>query len=197
MAHDVQHRLLHFRIVIVQIRLLGIEAVPVILACDLIPGPVGLLCIGEDDAGLEILLIRIRPDKIIPVFGITALAGFLEPGVLDGAVIHDQIHDDLHAMCMDRIDELMILFQCSEARVHIHKIADVVTVVKHRRRIDRLDPDAVDPEGSQVIQLLRNADEITVSVPVAIHKGAGIDLIKIGTHIPGGLVHFKPHRQIS
>ena len=32
---------------------------------------------------------------------------------------------------------------------------------------------------------------------IAVHKGAGIDLIKIGTHIPGGLVHFKPRRQIS
>ena len=138
MAHDVQHRFLHFRIVIIQVRLLGIEAVPVILACYFIPGPVGLLCIGEDDAGLEILLIRIRPDKIIPVFGIAALAGFLEPGVLDGAVVHDQIHDDLHAMGMDRINELMILFQCSEARVHIHKITDVVTVIKHRGRIDQI-----------------------------------------------------------
>ena len=49
-AHHLQHLGLHRRVVVIQVGLGGIKAVPEILAGLLVPGPVGFLGIQEDDA---------------------------------------------------------------------------------------------------------------------------------------------------
>ena len=51
-AHDPDDGLHDLRIVVVQVRLMGEEAVPVVLFGDRVPGPVGGLGVGEDDARL-------------------------------------------------------------------------------------------------------------------------------------------------
>ena len=49
-AHHVEHLLLDGRVVVVQVGLAGIKAVPEILPGLSVPGPVGFLGIEEDDA---------------------------------------------------------------------------------------------------------------------------------------------------
>jgi hypothetical protein len=61
-AHDAQHFLHHRRVVEVQIGLMRIEAMPVIGARGVIPGPVALLGIDEDDACAGIFRVVLRPD---------------------------------------------------------------------------------------------------------------------------------------
>ena len=96
--HHVDNRLNHPRVVEVQVRLVAEEPMPVVLAGFRIPGPVRLLGIGEDDAGLRPFLVVIRPEipvaKPRPLLG---RPGALEPGVLVRRVVDDQLGDDLQA----------------------------------------------------------------------------------------------------
>ena len=90
-AHDV-------RVVEVEVGLVGEEAVPVVGLRDRVPGPVGLLGVGEDDARLRPFLVGVAPHVEVAL----ARAGRrlprrLEPRVLVGGVVDDQLGDDLQA----------------------------------------------------------------------------------------------------
>src|SRR5690606_19687954 len=64
-AHHCQHFLQDLRIVVVEIRLMRIEAMPVIGLCGSIPRPVGLLGVAENDAGLAVALIIVGPNVVV------------------------------------------------------------------------------------------------------------------------------------
>ena len=78
---DLEHDLLDLGVVVVEVRLVGEEAVPVEGLRLGVPGPVGGLGVDEDDAGVQVLLVGVGPH--VPVaLGRPRLAGLLEPGVL-------------------------------------------------------------------------------------------------------------------
>ncbi len=60
-AHDGQHFLEHLRIVVVQVGLMRIEAVPEIGVGHRVPGPVRLFGIAEDDARAGVSLVVVGP----------------------------------------------------------------------------------------------------------------------------------------
>ena len=64
-AEHLEHRLLHLGVLVVQIRLVAEEAVPVVLAANGVERPVGRLRVDEDDPGVEVAVVRVRPD--VPV----------------------------------------------------------------------------------------------------------------------------------
>ena len=55
-VHGLEHRLAHLRVVEVEVRLVGVEAVPVVGLGHGVPGPVRALEVLEDDAGLAVAL---------------------------------------------------------------------------------------------------------------------------------------------
>src|SRR5687767_12228438 len=69
-AGDLEHLSLHGWIIIIQIRLTGIETVPVILASLFIPGPVGGLAIHKNNTRIFIFLVGITPNIIITIGGV-------------------------------------------------------------------------------------------------------------------------------
>jgi hypothetical protein len=77
-ARHVEHFLLHFGIIKIQIRLAGIKSMPVILACLFIPCPVGWLGFQKDDARVFVDLIGIAPDVIIAIGRVPVGARSLE-----------------------------------------------------------------------------------------------------------------------
>src|SRR5438874_13302772 len=82
------------------------EAVPVELACFRIPGPVRLLRIGEDDPRALIFLVGIAPDIPVAGGGIPVrAAGALEPVVLVGGVVDDELGNDPQAALLGFLDE--------------------------------------------------------------------------------------------
>ena len=83
-------------IVVVEVGLVREETVPVVGAGHLVPGPVGLFGVGEDDAGFGKFLVAVAPD--VEVALLRARRGAprgLEPGVLVRGVVDDQFGDDL------------------------------------------------------------------------------------------------------
>src|SRR5690606_2811371 len=65
----------------------------------------------------------------------------------------------------------------AENRVHIGVVGDVVAEIGHRRREDGRDPDRVDPQPLEVVELRREPRQIPDAIAVAVGEGARIDLV--------------------
>ena len=79
------------RIVIVEIRLVRVEAMEVVLLAHLIPGPSGIFDVGEDDADFGIPVRIVSPHVVIAVRARRIAAGRLEPFVLGRGVIESEV----------------------------------------------------------------------------------------------------------
>ncbi len=99
--HNTKELLLHFGILEVQIRLMGIKTMPVIGSGNRIPGPVAVLEILKDNSRILILLGAVVPDIEIPLRGSSRRpAGPLKPCVLITGMIDYQLgyHLDIAGM---------------------------------------------------------------------------------------------------
>jgi hypothetical protein len=86
----------HVRAVEIEVRLMGVKAVPVIGLGYRVPGPIGGFEILEDDAGLLIFMGGVTPYVIFAVAASRCgPAGPLEPGVLAGSMVDHQLGNDL------------------------------------------------------------------------------------------------------
>src|SRR3989304_5696679 len=64
-THHLDYLLLNFGGVVIQVRLAGVETVPVELARHFVPRPVGRLCIDKDDPRIFVPLVCVAPDIVI------------------------------------------------------------------------------------------------------------------------------------
>src|SRR5262245_30192173 len=106
------------------------ETMPVERAGFRIPGPVRLLRIGEDDTSTLIFLVCIAPD--IPVARIRtreAAASTLEPMVLVGGMIDDELRDHPHTALLGLLDEALEIFHRPEIGINRAVVGDVIAVV--------------------------------------------------------------------
>ena len=89
-----KYRFPHLRIVVIQVGLMAVEAMPIVSLGHGIPGPVGGLEILEDNAGLLVFLGHVAPDVVVavpaPRFGPPRP---LKPGMLVGRVVDDQFRN--------------------------------------------------------------------------------------------------------
>jgi len=61
-AHGLKHRLQNPRIVEIEVGLMAEEAMPVVRLRQRVPGPIGCLGVGENDARAEVFLVGVAPD---------------------------------------------------------------------------------------------------------------------------------------
>jgi len=74
--------------------------------------------------------------------------------------------------------------QVAEERVDVLVVADVVAVVVLRRLVDRGEPEHVDAELGQVVQMVDDAAQIAHAVAVGIREAARVDLVNDRTFPP-------------
>ena len=82
------------RVVVVEVRLMAEEPVPVVRLRDRIPGPVRELGVDEDDADAAIAIVGVAPDVPIAARVVRGAARFLKPGVLIRRVVQHELDDD-------------------------------------------------------------------------------------------------------
>jgi hypothetical protein len=129
-VHRLRDGFEHLGIVEVEIRLVAVEAVPVVLAGEGIPCPVRGLEVLEDDAGVGVRLWGVGPDVEGAVgAALRRATGTLEPGMLVGRVVADELGDYLQAAFMGRADEGPDVGKLAIGRVDIPEVRDVVPVV--------------------------------------------------------------------
>src|SRR5919108_3536090 len=86
-AGNLDHFVLYRGIVVIQVWLAGVKAVPVILTCHFVPAPIGWLRVEKDDARFFVLLVRIAPYVVVAIRRAPGGARGLEPRMLIGRVI--------------------------------------------------------------------------------------------------------------
>src|SRR5439155_9264953 len=136
--HDLHDGADHARIVEVEIGLVRKEAVPIKLSGFRVPGPVRLLGVGEDNPRARIFLVGIAPH--IPVARARlwiAAAGALEPLVLVGSMIDDELGDDPQAPLLGFDDEAAEILHGSEIGIYRAVVGDVIAVITAGRGIKR------------------------------------------------------------
>ncbi len=107
--------------------------------------------------------------------------------MLVAGVVHDEVDDHAHAALMGGVDELHEVGQVAELRQHRGVVGDVVTAVAQRRLEEGRQPQAVDSQPLEVVELGGQTFQVTDAVPVAVLEGADEDLVEDGAFEPVGV----------
>jgi hypothetical protein len=182
--HGRQQRVLHLRVVEVQVGLAGQEVVQVILAAARVPLPGAAAEDGEPVVGWVAVVPGVGPDVPVGLGVVAAAAALDEPGVLVAAVREHLVDHDLQAQFVRAGDEGAEVFQRAEHRIDVTVVADVVAEVLHRALEEGRDPDAIGAERRDVVQSPGDAGQITDAVAVGVLEGARIDLVDHATAPP-------------
>ena len=172
------------RVLEVEVGLVAEEAVPEVLLAHRVERPVGRLGVDEDDARVGVGLVGVGPDVEVAVRAVRVGARRLEPRVLVGRVVHDEVDDHPDAALVRRVDELHEVAERAELRQHVGEVADVVAAVAQRRPEERRQPDAVDPEPVEVVELVGEAGEVAGAVAVAVLERPDQHLVEDRALVP-------------
>lgn len=157
---------------------MGIEAVPVVGASDRVPCPVGFFRVDENDARFRKFLIGIGPDIEVALRrSRRRLARALEPGMLIGGVVDDELDDDADIALVGGVDEGSEILHRPIIGANIAVVGDVVAVVASRRRKERQKPDGIDAEGCDMIELLVQAGEVADPVAIGVVERLDVQLV--------------------
>ena len=196
--HHVHNGLEDLRVLEVQVRLVGEKTVPVVLLRLFVPGPVGPLRVGEDDAGVLVLVRRVAPDVVVaPGGALRGLAGALEPGVLVRGVVYDQLRYDLEAQVVRLADEGPEVAFGAVVGVDVLVLGDVVAVVPLGRGVEGHHPDGRYAQVPDVLQALGEALEVSDAVVVRVEERLYVQVVDDGVFVPervfaGGFGHQTP-----
>ena len=100
-----------------------------------------------------------------------------EPRVLVGGVVDHEVHDQLHAARVHAREQLVEVRERPEHRVDVLVVADVVAGVVLRRRVDRREPEHVDAELGEVVEVADDPAQVADPVAVGVREAARIDLV--------------------
>jgi len=188
-------------VVPVHVGLLGSEQVQVPLAGGAVrvgrPGPGAALEAGHPVGGdLRAVraLARVEPEPVTLGRPGPGRQRCLEPDVLVGDVVGDDVHDRADAQRGRLGDEGLSLPDGAERGVDRPVVGDVVAAVRERGRIPRGEPERVDAEVLQVAQVCTNSREIAGAVAVPVGKGARVDLVDHRVAPPLGRLPQWPGR---
>ncbi len=127
-----------------------------------------------------------RPAEPVAPAGLVVARGD-EPGMLAGAVVHDEIDDHADTARVRRVQEGLEIGRRPVVRLDARVVGDVVAVVAGRGA-DRHQPDTGDPQvvvrGGvavvQVVQTLGQTPQVADAVTVAVLEAAHEDLVEDG-----------------
>ena len=132
-AHDANHGLHDLWIIVIQIRLVGEKAVPVVSLRERIPGPVGRLGVREDDTGFRETRVGVAPDVVVALRRARSRAPRrLKPRMLIGGVIDHQLGNDLEPAVMRFTNECSKIPSGAVIAMDIAVVGNVVAVIAQR-----------------------------------------------------------------
>ena len=169
---DILHLLNHSGIVPVQIRLADRVGVQVILA------PLRVIFPRAAAEGcLPVIGRRVEPIVVVAVGIVPALARLLKPAVRGRGMVRHKIQDQLHVPRVQTGNKRAHIVQGAKLVHDVPIVRDVIAVIIVGALVAGTQPDGVDAEFLQIIQLFNDARQIADAVSVGVHEAAGIDLI--------------------
>ena len=189
-VHHPVDGLTHLRVLPVQVGLLLRELVEEVLTAVRVVLPGGAAEIRPPPVGFRARGARFMtgPGRAPPVpvgMRVVGIARGLEPGVLVGGVVDDQVHDHLDSPAMGLVQKLIHIVHGAEDGVDVLIVGDVVPVVILRGSVDGAEPDHIHAQVGQVIQTLGDARQVAVAVTVGVLEGSRVDLVDHGIGPPG------------
>ena len=115
-------------------------------------------------------------------------------GWLIARVVGHPVEHDLDRARVAGRDQLVEVGQRAEDRVDVAVVGDVVAEVGHRRGEDRRQPDRLDRERLEVVELRGDPREVPHPVAVRVRERARIDLVDGAALPPGRLRHRREYR---
>src|SRR5690554_2925072 len=116
------------------------------------------------------------------------MAGPLEPFVLIGGMVDDQLGQDAQPPAVRFLDEATGILQGAVVGADAGIFGDVIAVVAPWRRIERQYPNGIHAKAHDVVELLDQAFEIANAVIVGVEKGLDVHLVDDGVLVPQGIV---------
>ena len=108
--------------------------------------------------------------------------------VLVGGVVDDEVDDEAHVALLDAGEHGVEVGHGAELGHDFAVVADVVAVVGVGGVVVGAEPDDVDAELLEVVELGGDAGEVADAVAVGVLEGARVDLVDDGFFPPCGLV---------
>ena len=176
---------LHLRQVDVEVRHLRVEVRQVVLLAHAVPLP-------RRPAEDRLPVVRRRAVGLgvgphIPVATrvISRAAALLEPGVTVRGVGVDLIDQHAQPKRMGAGEQRVEVGQRAQPRVDVAMRLHVVAEVVHRRWEERAQPQAVDTQAGDMVQLPQHAGQVTPAVAIGIVEAQRVDLVQRGSAPPG------------
>ncbi len=129
---DSEHRIDNLGVVVVQVRLLMKETMPVVLLASLVESPVGRLDVAEDHADIGEAVVVVGPHVPVGLWVVARGPGLDEPGMLVARVVHHEVGDDPDPSVMGVLDQRDEVVEVSEIGCDRYEVADVVAAVMER-----------------------------------------------------------------
>jgi hypothetical protein len=118
-----------------------------------------------------------------------------------GSSLHE-LGDDLQPQAVRFAQEVPEVGTRAVVRMDVVVVGDVVSIVTQRRRVERQQPDRVDTQVADVIELLRESLEVADAVVVRVEVGLDVELVDDDVLVPervlgGRLLDFFRFRELS
>ena len=182
-----QRRLAGVWITPVQLGLLAQKLVVVVLAARRLIGPGRATEHAQPVVGRGAVGLRIGPDIPVGLGSLQAAAQALhEPRMHIGGVAEHLVHHHLQAPRVGRVQQALEALEGPIVRVDTLIVRSVIAPVPVRRRMDRRQPDAVDAQGRNVVQLGQHPGQIAMPIAIAVEEAADVDVVENRALPPGG-----------
>ena len=176
--HDVVEGIGDLGVPPVQVRLLRKEVVEVELARHVVPGPGRAAERRSPVVGRRPVGPTVGPDVPVATLRGAARARVHEPRMLVARVVGNEVDQHVDPAIGGLRHQPIEILQGAEVGIDIGVVSDVVAPVRVRGGVDRTEPDPVDPEPRQVVEVLDHPTEVAVSGSRRVGEGARIDLVQ-------------------
>src|SRR5262245_31221736 len=112
--------------------------------------------------------LLLGPDIPIAVLRLWIAPRLLEPCMLIGRVVHDEINQHANATLLGAVGEIDEIAKGAVPRIDAVVVRDVITVIAMRRGLEGHQPYGRDAEAVQIIEPPRQTAEIADAVTVGI-----------------------------
>ena len=175
--HALEQRVLNCGVVHVQVGLLGQEVVHEVLAAAGVPGP-------RRAAEQRLPVVRwgavgtgVGPHVPVAAGIVAARAALLEPGMLVRSVREHLVDDDAQAELVRTRQQPVEVRKGAEDRIDVAIVADVVAEVLHRGGEEGREPDRVDAERGDVLEVRSDPGQVSDTVVIRVGEAARVDLV--------------------
>jgi hypothetical protein len=151
---------------------------PVVGACNRIPSPIRTLGVDKNYACASVFLVIVRPHIEMTPKGIGLRPPCtLKPGMLVGGVIDDEFGNDPYSARMCGAYKPSEVGNRAVVGMNAAILANIVTVVQARRRIEWQEPNGVHPEVGDIIKLRNKTGKVADPVVIGVEKRLHVQLI--------------------